>query len=53
MKQINPVFELQGKRRKLVGYEAVYAGFVVGIFDTHERARFELDTFAYEMARAA
>jgi hypothetical protein len=53
MKEIKPIFEARGKRQKLVGFEAIYNGFVVGIFDNRERARFELDRFAYEMARAA
>lgn len=48
MKLITPVFQTIGKRKKLIGFEASYDGFVIGRFDDRESARAALDAYVYE-----
>lgn len=54
MKEITPLFETIGKRRKLIGFRATYGTIEVGTFDTHAEAEQALDRFVYdELTRVA
>jgi hypothetical protein len=54
MKEITPLFETIGKRRKLIGFRATYGAVEVGTFDTHAEAEAALDRFVYdELTRVA
>jgi hypothetical protein len=53
MKLITPIFELIGKRRRLVGFDASYNGFIIGRFDDRDAARAALDAYVYEELAAA
>lgn len=52
-KTITPVFEVIGKRRKLVGFDAFYSDHLVGRFDNRDAARAALDAYVYEELAAA
>ncbi len=52
-KEIITLFETVGKRRKLVGFEARYAGEVVGTYETRDEAQAALDAIAYDLLRVA
>lgn len=53
MKSITPIFELIGKRRKLVGFDAFYGDHLVGRFNDRDAARAALDAYAFEDLAAA
>jgi hypothetical protein len=55
MKEITPVFEKVGKRRKLRGYRATFDGFSIStiLFRSYRDAQDALDAFALDELAAA
>ena len=48
LKRIEPVYELIGKRKKLIGFDAWYGDDLIDTRDTHAAAQAALDTYVYE-----
>lgn len=48
MKHIEAIWEVKGRRRKLIGFRAFYNGFEIGEFKYRDEAQAALDTFAYD-----
>lgn len=48
MKHIEIIWEVRGKRRKLIGFRAFYNGFEIGTFDYRDQAQEALDNFALD-----
>lgn len=53
MKEIHAIWASQGKRRKLVGWQASYAGRTLPtLFDTEQDARAALDAYAFRSIKS-
>lgn len=53
MKHIETVWEVKGKRRRLVGFDAYFDGAYIGRFAYHDQALKALDEIGYDDATHA